>query len=172
MNLLMIPSEEVKRHNKLSANTIKRLNAGLDLWWSGGFDKIVLTGGIYNSSDVQSRPASVLMRIYLMANGVDKNKILVERKSLDTFENVKNVLEKLEYLDIDQLNITVVTQWQHAIRFWICFRSYGIKVALFPLKYSVSLFTSLKEYFFILYHVYDKKGRKFLARLNRKFRTQ
>lgn len=175
MQILMIPAGEITRKNKLSKkDTLIRCQHGLSLLRYDPnitFSKVVLSGGIFNSKDIQTIPASQIMANWLTKYGVLVNNQIIENQSRDTFENVLFTIEKLKEEGIENPEITVVTQWQHAIRFRLCFKAYGIKIQTHSLHYSVSLKTWIKEWLFIAYHIYDRKGTKFFARRNRKNRT-
>ena len=71
---------------------IERLDYSLEIIKEHPVKKIVLTGGTgakgnYNESE--------FMLNYLIANGVEKNKIIVENKSTTTEENNENIMKMM-----------------------------------------------------------------------------
>lgn len=174
VEILLVPSGGIFSLNQLSpADTLLRCERGLKMWERGSFDKILVTGGIYSPSNIQTLPAAELMAQWFRQKGVPAGDIIIEPRSLDTFENIKFSLEELGRLSINNFRITVVTQWQHVIRFWITFcLGYNIRVKIQPMNYAISFRTWLEEWFFIIYHLYDRRGTKYFARKNRRNRTQ
>ncbi len=168
----MIPLGGVVEKNKLVQDTIKRIEAGLKKYRKGDFDFILLSGGIFLPPKIQTIPGARLMAKYLVKKGISYHQIILEERSLDTFQNVKFSTSKLFLMGIKNPEITVITQWQHAIRFWICFRAYNLKISLEPINYQIPITDWLKEWLFILYHIYDRKGKKYLALKNREKRRQ
>jgi len=174
--ILLVPAGGIIAKNRLSpADTLLRCQKAITLWQTGQYDLILVCGGIFTPfPDTHTVPAADLMKSYLLENipGISKEKILTEDSSRDTFENVKFALATLETARIKTSDITVVTQWQHAIRFWITFRfCRNIKVKLKPMFYRTALRIKLNECLFIAYHIYDPCGNKNLARKNRQNRT-
>ena len=172
MNILMIPAGEIAAKNNLSKkDTLIRCEEGLQIIRqnNGTYTKVIVSGGIFNSPKIQTKPASKLMANWFIKNGILPTRIICEDKSQDTFENVRFTIEKLKKEGITNPEITIVTQWQHAIRFRLCFSAYGIKIKTRSLHYPVSLKTWIKEWLFIAYHIYDRKGTKFFARKNRTY---
>jgi len=153
---LLIPSCGLSGSGQLDYATMCRCEAGLKLWRNQNYHKIIVCGSV-----------AELMSEWLKREGVPEEAIIVEDKSTDTFTNVGHTLSKLRDMQIKKFSLGVVTHWQHAIRFLITFRFYDIDVALHPLFYKVPFTTLLKEYFFILYHLYDWRGDKYFARRNR-----
>ncbi|GAA0747121.1 YdcF family protein [Clostridium oceanicum] len=63
-----------------------RLNRGLELYNKGFGDYIIVSGG-KGEGDLKSE--AKIMEEYLIKNGVEKNKIITEDKSINTWENIK-----------------------------------------------------------------------------------
>ena len=93
---------------------IERLDYSLEIIKEHPVKKIVLTGGIgakgnYNESE--------FMLNYLIANGVEKNKIIVENKSTTTEENNENIMKMLDLKNAkSQTEIVLVSQELHLFR--------------------------------------------------------
>jgi uncharacterized SAM-binding protein YcdF (DUF218 family) len=171
MKYLMIPSNEVFPLNSLRKTfTEKRLTRGLKIWKQGKHDKIIVSGGIFLPPNVQTVAAGRLMEDWLRTRGVPADKITVEDKSRDTYENISESLS-LVYKDV-QPEITVVTHWQHALRFWVTFRrAHQMKVKTVPMFYWVDIKTFILEWIILLVHIFDRNGTGKIASKNRLDRT-
>lgn len=80
---------------------------------------IVVSGGKGNDEKISESQA---MKDYLVKYGINKNKIIMEEKSKNTYENFKYSKEKIEKnsnKDIKELNIKVVTTDFHSFRSFI-----------------------------------------------------
>jgi len=173
MRILLVPAGGISDKNQLAPNdTLPRCLAALEIWKEGNYDYLVVCGGIFLPPTIQTNPAAEIMKKWFIRQRVSADRLMVEGKSLDTFENVKFVLELLAENKIEKPEITVVSQWQHTLRFKRTFKSYGVKIKRHPLHYKVGIKTWLMEWAFILIHLIDPKGAGFFGRLNRKRRNQ
>ncbi|MEE3344262.1 MAG: YdcF family protein [Bacilli bacterium] len=92
----------------------ERLYHGLNIIQNKKVGKIVLTGGIGVNGDFNE---SEYMLNYLVSNGVDKAKVIVENKSTTTEENNLNIMNMLNLNKTNEtLNIVLVTQQLHMLR--------------------------------------------------------
>ena len=92
----------------------KRLNYALKVIKNKSIDKIVLTGGIGIKGDFNE---SSYMYNYLVKNGINKQKIIIENNSTTTEENNINVINMLYLKNIQRpLSIVFVTQEIHMLR--------------------------------------------------------
>lgn len=173
VEVLLIPSCGIESVDQLSPkDTLLRLRHGLSLWESETYHMILVTGGISYSPFVQTRPASHIMRDWLIGRGVKPDFILTEDRSVDTFESIKLGLRILDDLEVP-FNITVVTHRKQARRFWISFLlGYGIRVRLAKLDYKTPPMIALEEWLCLSYHLIDPKGKGPLARVNRNYLNQ
>ncbi len=171
MRYLLIPSCEVAPVDQLDGTeTERRLNAGLAMWKRGQFEMIIVSGGVYMPPEIQTRPSGTLMKEWLVRCGVKEHLIIAETRSRDTYENISGVMDALWGKRTG--TITVISQWQHALRFWITFhRAHGVAVEIIPLRYHVGLKRFLMEWLLILIHVFDKTGTSWLVRKNKQDRT-
>jgi len=174
IRILLIPAGGMEPVNKLDeAATPKRLLAGLNCWKTGQYDLIGTTGGVYMPPNIQTIPAARLMADWLTARSVPLEKILLADDSLDTFTDISSTLRVCADNGIIAPKFTIVTQWQHAIRFKITFwLAHGIQIKTKLLRYQLPWVYWLKEFGFIAYHLIDRHGNLFLARYNRKKRSQ
>lgn len=161
MHVLLIPSCKIGPGlNELHpGDTLLRLKRGLELWRGGGFDRILVVGGLFNPPSVQMIAASELMVSWLVEHGVSRKLILFETQSRDTYENVLMGLKALQLAGLADAKITVVTQWQHAIRFWLTFLlGYGRLVELECMDYPVPWSVFLSEWVFMFLHLLFPRG--------------
>jgi len=167
---LMIPSNEVFSLNQLRGTfTEKRLKRGFKIWKKGGYDKIIVSGGIFLPPHIQTVAAGLLMEDWLRTQRVWSENVLVEDKSRDTYENISLSLALIKE---EKPEITVVTHWQHALRFWVTFRrAHNVKVKIHPMFYWVDLKTFVMEWFILLVHLFDRDGTGKIATKNRLDRT-
>lgn len=171
MKILLILAGGIVKMNRLSPqDTLIRCQKGLQLWQSGNYDYLLVTGGLFNPKTVQTITAAGLMRKWFVKNGVAKEKILIEADSRDTYQNVAFSIRLLKTKKIDKPEITIVSQWQHNIRIKRTFRSYGYQVKTHNVKYPVGWKTWLMEWAFIMLHFISPKGNNYWARKNQEKR--
>ena len=89
-----------------------RLNHALKII-NNNIDKIILTGGIGLFGNFNE---SKYMKEYLLNNGIDENKIILEDKSRTTKENNINVINMLNLNNNKSYNIILVSNKFHLIR--------------------------------------------------------
>ena len=92
----------------------ERINHALSIVKNKKYGKIVLTGGIGVNGDFNE---SEYMYNFLINNGVDKDRIIIENKSTTSEENNKNVLNLLDLNSLQKkTSIVLVTQEVHMQR--------------------------------------------------------
>ncbi len=78
------------------------------------YNKIILTGGIGAKGDFNE---SEYMYDFLVRNGVEKDKIIVENQSTTTEENNINIMKMLDFNTINKsTNVVLVSQELHMLR--------------------------------------------------------
>lgn len=82
--------------------------------------KIVLSGGVTVDNSISE--ASV-MQNYLIKNGIDENRIILEDKSVDTVENINNCLN---YIDVNS-SIVIISSNYHILRSKMICKMLGFK---------------------------------------------
>lgn len=100
------------------SQTLKdRLNVAIKCIDDYGNDSyIVVSGGQGKNEDISEAEA---MKEYLLSNGVEENKIIIENKSSNTFENLKFSKEKIEEhsgKNIKDISVKIVTTDFHSFR--------------------------------------------------------
>ena len=92
----------------------ERLEHALKIIKSGKVGKIVLTGGCGVNGDFNE---SEYMLDYLIKNGIDKNRVIIENQSTTSEENNINVMNLLNFNEVNsQLNVVLVTHQAHLLR--------------------------------------------------------
>lgn len=179
IRILFVPAELIESLNRLSRRTWLRCQQALQLWQNGQYDYLVVTGGVFLPKNIQTDPAGLLMARWFHEMGVDAERIIIEQHSRDTYENITSSVAEIRNLlgrrcDAEGLEITIVTQWQHARRFEISFRKMypEIKIKTISVNYPMSLFETLKEYLFIAIHHVDPRGNGPFGWLNRQRRSR
>lgn len=168
IDVLLVPSGDL-RHDETSGKdvlgryTLERCKRALELWKTDRYQIIITTGGLV----LDLGPGGSIMKNWFVEQGVPEGVIIVESQALDTFQNVRFSLKVLP----ENCRITVVSQWQHAIRFWLAFKAYNVEIVRYPLHYKMRFQEWLVEWLFILYHLLDPKGGGLLARRSREERS-
>jgi uncharacterized SAM-binding protein YcdF (DUF218 family) len=90
-----------------------------------GGRQVVVCGG--PSDDLADGPSvAEVMRDTLVKFGVSEADVLIEKRSLSTYENARNVRQLLEEQGIEK--VVLVTDSRHMPRSVMCFRKQGIDV--------------------------------------------
>lgn len=161
IRILLVPLGSVEPVNVLSEkDTMIRMREAFVRWSRGGWDYILVTGGAFTSKKIMTRPGAQVMTEWFIEQGVPQECILVEGESRDTYQNTAKSIKLIDGVFPDKkMQITVITQWQHAIRFWITFRAYGVRVYLLPLYYKMGAIGISREFVLIMLTAIDPKGR-------------
>ncbi len=158
---------------QLSEDSYDRLILGYLVYKVYGCD-IFLSGGAISNNPNLKIPVSQIMKFYLLNFGVNPNKIFVDTKSLDTFQNIKNLQKFLDNKKYQ--NVLIITSSYHIIRTKLLlkyllknyektklnfyFQGCSVKYTKYydiysfiPSFYNLYLsFVGIKEYFEILYY--------------------
>ena len=170
MKIIFIPAAGV-RIDKLGRESLKRCVVGLKLWNTGRYEKILVTGGVFQAPLTQRYPAATIMKTWLTKHGVDPHRIIEETKSVDTFENVElgfGLLPKG-----NKLEITAVSNWQHCLRIWVISRhGYETNIKIYPIWSWRPWKEFLKEWTKLFYSLLDPKGKSWFIENRRKKREK
>ena len=121
----------------------KYLNENADL-------KVVVSGG--QGSDEHITEA-LAMAQYLMDKGIESNRIIIEDKSTNTFENLKMSLDSIRQNDNrEDLKILIVTNKYHIFRSKLLAKRLGVIPYGLPAKIppTIVLHSYIREYFAVL----------------------
>lgn len=177
LRILFVPAGNIAAVNKLGPeDTLIRCLMALRQWEMGQYDYLVVTGGCFLPPAVQTKPAGQLMATWFEQQGVEHERIVIEYKSLDTFDSIHEGVSAMRTYGLGepkQWAITVVTQWQHSWCYWLSFWAmYKLKIKRRGLVYPISWPTWLREFALIAYHFYDPCGTGWVARRNREQRRR
>ena len=167
----MVPGGDILPLNQVGKVELLRLKAALRLWKSNKYDLILTTGGLYLPRSIQTLPSAEVSKKWLISQGVSGDCIVALTNSADSFQEVASVVTWAKE-NRKKLKITIVTHWQHALRFFISFLSYRFWIKRYSLYYCVPIKDWLMEWVFILIHLTDPRGWGILPRWNRKQRRQ
>lgn len=114
-------------------------------------EKIIVSGG---KGDGENIPEALAMKRYLVSNGVDENRIIMEDKSTNTFENLKFSKEKIvedSGKRIDSVSTKIVTSDFHCLRSKFLARRTGYsEVYTYSAKFNFCLIPYYIREFFAL----------------------
>lgn len=169
--IIFVPGADVFTLNQLAGTATEiRLIGALELWHEGGYDYFLVSGGLCESKEVQTIPIGELMKSWLTTRGISEDKIIVESEALDTYENISEGMNALtdEGINPYHTEITVVSQWQHALRIALtCFLAHGLRVKRHGLHYREPISRLIMEWIMLVYHLLDREGKGKHARRNR-----
>lgn len=113
---------------RLSKTLINRLDTAFEYLKKHEKSKAVLCGGRENPKDESQ---AMYMKLYLVEKGISEDRFILEEKSINTFENLKLGLLKL---DKKPINISVVTSGYHLFRSKLIASRFGVNVNTVPAK--------------------------------------
>ncbi len=118
LDYLIVLGSQVKESGP-SAVTVWRLKAAIDYLEANPETKVIVSGG---QGPNEPAPEAVIMKQYLIENGIDKERILTEEKSKNTSENISM---SAELIDIENASVGIVTNNFHVFRGVALARTYG-----------------------------------------------
>nr|WP_307486838.1 YdcF family protein [Eubacterium multiforme] len=130
------------RGENLTTTLRDRLNATLDYINNTNYDgKIIVSGGQGPGESITEAEA---MRRYLVEKGINNNRIILEDKATNTFQNFKyskDIIENLNEGNTKNSNIKVVTTDFHALRSNIIGKRNGYE--------NISFYTSNTKWYLV-----------------------
>lgn len=193
IRVLLVPSEGIVRlkgkPDYLSDNTRARCERALKAWNTGEYDIMVITGGKFSPPSEQTRPAADLMFDWFTrrGRGVRNDQVILETKSLDTYQNIQNSLYEIRRFvnskllhvrkgdEDEHFEIHVCTEFLHGLRFWVTFaRAYGIWVKVIPVRQPrmTVMQVVLEMLVLIPLHVIDPFGNNWVSKRERRKRQE
>ncbi|KKP89111.1 MAG: hypothetical protein UR93_C0002G0013 [Berkelbacteria bacterium GW2011_GWA2_35_9] len=172
-NILLVPSGSM-HPNGPGYSTEIRLNEAIRLFCQYPFDYIFCSGGI--TSNYENIPASELMKIYLIKHNIPEKQIITGcHNSRDSYENIQELLAWLKNnmgINLSSINLTIVSNLDHLIRFEIICRQASFKrLDLHIVEMPLTIPDKITEMVKFLITMYDPIGKKFINRYARKKRT-
>lgn len=128
----------------------ERLNAAREYLIENNDIKVVVSGGQGIDEDVSEAQA---MKKYLVDNGIENDRIILEDKSTTTFENLKMSVDKImEVYDKENLSVLIATNRYHVFRSKLLAKRLGLMPYGLPAKTppTTVLFSYVREYFAVI----------------------
>ncbi len=175
MHGLHVPGGDINAVDNLEGTrTLLRCEVARDLLYKkrNAYDFLIVSGAQCHDPSIETQPIAKTMADWFATQDV-RVPIIQVTESRDTYEDVRYTMTALKKKYSGPYEITVVSQWQHTLRLAITYkRLYGIRIHRVALHYPMSVREFAKEWAYIGYHLYDKEGKYYLARLNREHRTR
>ncbi len=171
MRVLLVPSGDIAPVNSLKGTrTLTRCQKACAVLLKSQFDILVLSGGQCHNHATETQPSAITMEKWFAKQGIPLPFCVLEKRALDTYQNVAHSLEALKKYPGPH-DITIVSHWLHAFRFQLIFRwAHNVKIR----RASVYYWLPLRDIGFGLgmffYHIYDRYGLKSIAVKNREAR--
>ena len=122
MNILIILGFKLQPNNRLTPTLMERLKKAHQLFSTGKYDKIIVSGGKVQTNS--TRTEAYMMKRYLtLWYGIKESYILTESKSKDTIENAQYCLTMLNKIK-NIKSITVLSSKFHIKRVKYIFNYY------------------------------------------------
>lgn len=112
----------------LSKTLINRLETTYEYLTIHPNAKAVLCGGVENEGH---KSQAEYMKEYLVRKGINENRLITEKISKNTFENIKLGLLKL---DLRPKRITIISSDYHLFRAKLIARRFGVRTTTVPAK--------------------------------------
>ena len=114
MNILIILGFKLQPNNRLTPTLMERLKKGHQLFSTGKYDKIIVSGGRVQPKS--TRTEAYMMKQYLSSwFGINESYILTESRSKDTIENAQYCLTMLHKIK-NIKSITIISSKFHIKR--------------------------------------------------------
>ena len=152
-------------NGNLSKTLINRLDTTIEYLNKHKTAKAVLCGGKENNNEFSQ---AEYMQKYLIEKGIDKDRLILETKSKNTFENIKFALEKL---DKKPSEIMVISSSYHLFSAKLILYRFGVLAKTVPAKTPTGAFVSsyFRETFAVIKtYLKDKPTEQDLKNLHEK----
>ena len=157
-DVIVVLGARVMPDGQLSTTLEHRMEAAYEAYEKGLSNAFILCGG---QGDDEPMSEAVAMANYLYAKGVDKDRVFLEDKSVNTFENLTNARTIMEQNGMK--NVLLVTSDYHITRALWLTHDAGVEATGYPapgpdLRYN-QLWARVKEsaswvYFFLKFRVF------------------
>ncbi|XXM73055.1 YdcF family protein [Lysinibacillus sphaericus] len=131
-----------------SKTLVSRLEAGKAVLHSHKGLPVVVSGG---QGEGEAIPEAEAMGRYLMEHGISEDRIVYEKTSTTTYENLRNSMDVLRQQGMEDPNVIIVTSDYHVVRAEMLARDLGIEAdglsGNSPFVVRVNYF--IREYFAI-----------------------
>ncbi|MCM1991145.1 YdcF family protein [Oceanirhabdus seepicola] len=152
MNNMVILGCGLEENGEPSQMMKNRLDAALEYLFENDIENIIVSGG--QGSD-EKFTESLVMKKYLVKNGIKSDKIIEENKSTSTFENLsftKDIITKIEENKNGKLRIVILTSDFHMFRSKLIAEELGFTATGVPSSISMIEIPQrhVREYFAII----------------------
>ncbi|HEU0050565.1 MAG TPA: YdcF family protein [Patescibacteria group bacterium] len=135
------------------------------VWETGAYDKLLISGGRFMISLIQTRPWSEIAADWLARHGIPRDCLILETKSFDTYGNLRYSLEALRDAGIHSFELSICTYWVHGIRIRHTAKAaHGLTVQIQPVWMPLTWRERLTQWLFVIYHYIDRDGRLYAKR--------
>jgi len=176
LRILVILAEQILKRNALAPRTVARLEKGLQLYQESDFTHILVSGGIFNPPRIQTVSAAELMQEWLMNWGIEREFILTEDKSLDSFQKISfsmqiiGRLQKDRDLTDNEVSFVLISDALHLERIIVqrnMLEDVRYQCSTVPSVHKTGYLESFMERLFFLITTHDPEGQGRFARFNR-----
>jgi len=129
-DVIIILGNTVESNGQPSLRLKGRLDKGIELYNDGYSKLIVASGGIGK----EGYDEALVMKKYLIENGIPENNIIEDNKGSDTYESAKNLKSYL--IDKNTSSVIVVSQYFHLLRSELAFKQVGFSEVYVAKAYS------------------------------------
>ena len=133
-----------------SPSLLERLKVGVEYLNLQEDVKVVVAGG-KGEDELISEAES--MKIYLTENGIKENRIILEDRSVNTFQNIKFGLEKIKEFDSrEDIKILIASNKFHIFRSKLIAKRLGVEAYGLPAKVPPTTLVQsyIREYFAVI----------------------
>lgn len=133
-----------------SPSLLERLKVGVEYLNLQEDVKVVVAGG-RGEDELISEAES--MKIYLTENGIEENRIILEDRSVNTFQNIKFGLEKIKEFDSrEDIKILIASNKFHIFRSKLIAKRLGVEAYGLPAKVPPTTLVQsyIREYFAVI----------------------
>ncbi len=168
-SILFVVGREIANNTSIAATeTEKRCEKALKEWKRGGYEWLLISALEYEPGGGEPISASGLMAEWFVAQGVPAERIIVDSRARDIYDNVQGGYAELKLRDLHRVPLVTVTEFFNAVRCWILFLLlYRKWTSIRPMFKWLSPGRLLRELMIVAYLFYDPHGIKRIACGNR-----
>jgi hypothetical protein len=170
--ILFVVGREIASVTSIAATeTEKRCEKALKEWKRGGYEWLLISALEYEPGGGEPISASGLMAEWFVAHDIPRRQIFVEDRARDVYDNVQMGYLALQGRNVQDLPLTVVTEFFNAVRCWILFLLLFRKwTSIRPMFKWLPPGRLLRELMIVAYLFYDPRGIKRIAQGNREMK--
>lgn len=120
-DVAVVLGNKVELNGKPSKRLQGRLDKAVELYQNNYFEYVIVSGGVGKEGFNEA----VVMKDYLIDNGIPDDNILIDSNGYNSFMTAKNTKEIMDNMDFD--SATIITQFYHISRTKLAFNKVGIE---------------------------------------------